>query len=358
MSKMAQLGMEVPIGTLEGELKKLWEADEASTNASLMNLAVYSEDPEALGRNSELIRDLTREHACRAILIAMDRKASEAEISAWITAHCHLSHGSKSVCCEQLAFLLRGKAVGRLRNTVFAHLASDLPLVFWWQGELSDLFEAPLYRMIDRFVFDSTEWSDPKRGFERIRAAADDAKHRIVMQDLAWTRTYHYRLALAGLYDDLVAQRALGEVSEVRLVAHPGQRTSALQMVAWLATQAGWRQGLELGLAAERAAGCDECFVMESEEGKVVTIRIEWDEGGAPLGLVELKAPECVVRVSRERGATHLLQQLECPGHAIELSGPADGDLSAELLADQLSRGGKNALFRKVWPAFFELLEV
>jgi len=30
--------------------------------------------------------------------------------------------------------------------------------------------------------------------------------------------------------------------------------------------------------------------------------------------------------------------------------------LSADLVADQLSRGGKNSLFRKVWPVFFDLL--
>ena len=65
----AHLGMEVPIGSIEKELKKLWEADQASTNASLMNLAIYSEDPDSLQRNSLAIGELTREHSCRAILI-------------------------------------------------------------------------------------------------------------------------------------------------------------------------------------------------------------------------------------------------------------------------------------------------
>lgn len=39
------LGMPVEVGAIDGELKKLWEADEASTNASLMNFLVYTEDP-------------------------------------------------------------------------------------------------------------------------------------------------------------------------------------------------------------------------------------------------------------------------------------------------------------------------
>ena len=353
----AALGLEVPVESIDGELRKLWEADEASTNASLMNLALYSEDPESLRSNSEAALQLTREHACRALLIAMDRKAPEASIRSWITAHCHLAHGKKSVCCEQLAFLLSGKATGRLRNTVFAHMASDLPLVFWWQGELSGIFEERLYRMIDRLIVDSSSWADPVAGFERLEEALTDARHRMVLQDLSWTRTYHFRLSVAALFDDLVAQRALGEVNAVRIVAQPAHRTSALMMLAWLATQAGWRTGLELGLAAERAGGCEECFVFESRDGGSITARVEWDEEAAPLGVVEIKAPGCTVSVRREPGAGYLQQRLECPGHVVTQSGPADADSHWELVADQLSRGGRNSLFQKVRPTFMELLE-
>lgn len=353
----AALGLEVPVGSIDGELRKLWEADEASTNASLMNLAFYSEDPESLTRNSEAAQSLTTQHACRALLIAMDREAPEASIRSWITAHCHLAHGRKSVCCEQLAFLLSGVATGRLRNTVFAHMASDLPLVFWWQGELSDIFSESLYRMIDRLVVDSSEWADPRASFARIGVAMADVHKRMVVQDLAWTRTYHFRLAVAALFDDLVAQRAINEIDSVRIVAHPGHRTSGLMLLAWLATQARWRTGLELGLAAERAAGCDECFTYESPEGRAITARIEWDEASAPLGLLEIKAPGCLVSVRREPGAAYLQQYLECPGHVVRQSGPADADDDSALVADQLSRGAKNSLFRKVWPAFIELLE-
>lgn len=352
----AALGVEVPVGSIDGELRKLWEADEASTNASLMNLALYSEDPGSLTRNSEAALQLTKEHACRALLIAMDREAPETSIRSWITAHCHLAHGKKSVCCEQLAFLLSGKAVGRLRNTVFAHMASDLPLVFWWQGELSNIFEERLYRMIDRLIVDSSTWVDPLVGFERLGEAVSDARHRMVLQDLSWTRTFHFRLSLAALFDDLVAQRALKEVETVRIVAQSKHRISALMLLGWLVTQAEWRMGLELGLAAERAAGYDECFVFETREGRSVTARIEFDEEAAPLGLLELNAPGCLVSVQREAGSIYLQQRLECPGHKLSQSGPADADTDWEVVADQLSRGGKNSLFEKVCPAFLDLL--
>lgn len=356
-SQFSDLGREVQVGSIEIELKRLWEADKASTNASMMNLAIYSEDPSSLIENSEAIQSLTREHACRAILIGRDREASDTRIRAWITAHCHLAHGKKSVCCEQLSFLMGGWAAGRMRNTVFAHLASDLPLIFWWQGELSDLFEPVLYRMIDRFVFDSAEWAEPGESFEKIREAGE-VNEALVLQDLAWTRSNHVRLAVASLFDDLVAQRALGEVNAVRLVAQPGQRTTALLVIAWLATQAEWRIGLELGIAAERAAGCDECYSFESKDGRSITVNVEWDAEGAPISRLEISAPECLVSVWRDSEEDLLHQRLACPGHELCLRGPADPLASADLVADQLSRGGKNGLFRKTWPLFVELLRL
>ena len=68
-----ELGLEVPVSQIEKELRKLWDQDEARTNASLINLVVFSEKPGALLENSAIVRDLTREHACRAILVEIDR---------------------------------------------------------------------------------------------------------------------------------------------------------------------------------------------------------------------------------------------------------------------------------------------
>jgi glucose-6-phosphate dehydrogenase assembly protein OpcA len=345
-----ELGLEVPVGEIDRELRKLWEADEASTNASLMNLAVYTEEPANLRSNSERIRDLTREHACRAILIGMDREGPETQVQAWITAHCHLAHGRKSVCCEQLAFLLKGRAVGRMRNTVFAHLASDLPLVFWWQGDLSEIFEERLYRVIDRFVFDSSEWTAPREGFERIREAIANAGDRMVTQDLSWTRTYHFRTSVAAMFDDPVAQRALPGVSAVRITGHPANRISALMMLAWLAGQAGWRPALH-----PPADEGGERVVFESRDRREIRAEITWDAHAAPLALLEIAGPECTVSVRRCRNEASLCRRIESVGHVIEQSGPADGLEPEELVADQLSRGGKNSLYLKTLPVFTKL---
>lgn len=357
LSMHPELGREVSVGSIDKELRKLWEEDEARTNASLINLAVYSEVPGALEKNSEAVRELTAEHACRALLIGIDRSAPEASIQAWITAHCHLSHGMKSVCCEQISFALTGKATGRLRNTVFAHLASDLPLIFWWQGELSPIFEDRLYSLVDRFVFDSVDWSDPKESFGRIHEAIESATKDLVVQDLAWTRSYQFRVSIAALYDDPLVLAALPKVEQVEIIHHPANRGTALQILAWLAVQAGWRDGVELNLAVDRHSGNKEGFSFEGPGGISIAATLTADENAAPLGLVSLQGGGVTLSVKRDAGDSHLMRRIECSGHLVEAPGPVDPDDSVGLIGEQLSRGGKNSLFQKILPRFRQLLE-
>lgn len=350
------LGKEVAIGSIDRELRQLWEQDQASTNASLINLAVYSEAPGALERNSENIRELTREHACRAILIGIDRAAEEASIRAWITAHCHLAHGRKSVCCEQISFALTGRATGRLRNTVFAHLNSDLPLVLWWQGELSPLFTERFYSLLDRLIVDSSEWKDSAASFAVIEEAIQTSSKTMLLHDLEWTRTYCFRLAIAALFDDPLAQNALPQISDVKITYHPQHRNAALQILAWLATQAGWRAGMELDLAVERRDGNRQGFSFESKEGVAIRGVLIADEKSAALGSVVITAGDVEVSVQCERGAKHVQRRLKASCGTHDSLGPAEADDSADLVGDQLSRGGKNSLFLKILPKFRELL--
>lgn len=346
------LGIEVPVEKIERELRQLWEVDDARTNASLINLAVYSEAKGALATNSDMIREITREHSCRALLIGLDKNIEETSVRAWITAHCHLAHGQKSVCCEQIAFHLTGHSTGRFRNTIFAHLQSDLPLIFWWQGNLSDMFSESLYRRIDRLVIDSSGWDDVIVQFTRINEAIRQVN--LVVQDLAWTRTYHFRLAIASLYDDLIAAESLKNVSKVKIITNPKHFASGLQLLAWFAEMSGWKRTQDLISDQEDSGSYRFC----TREGNIVDAELTLEESSAPIGKIEVISGGVTVCVSREAGGKHLHHQLICDEHVIDIHGPADGDSSAELLADQLSRGGKNSLFKKILPTFFGMLEL
>ena len=341
IDKFAELGIEVPISEIDFELRKLWEQDDARTNASLMNLVVYTETPGGLLENSRIINNLTRDNACRAILVEIASEEA-ASIRAWITAHCHLSHGRKSVCCEQISFRLTGRVTGRFRNTVFAHLNSDLPLIFWWQGELSDVFTERLASVMDRLIVDSSSWSQPQISFAHILEVLA-ANPSLVVQDLAWTRCWQYRVGIASLFEDKVAQSSLDSIDQIRIKHSPSNRNTALQILAWLTVQAGWKH-------------CGN-FIFESKMGREIEVKVESCIDSAPLGLVELSSDKATVRVSHEKNSIHLLREIEAGDYHVTSLAPADPEASADLVGQQLSRGGKNSLFIKILPMFLELLK-
>jgi glucose-6-phosphate dehydrogenase assembly protein OpcA len=341
-----ELGLEVPVSQIDRELHRLWEQDEARTNASLMNLAVYSEKPGALLENSAIIRILTREHACRAILVEVNRAESRPGLRAWITAHCHLAHGRKSVCCEQIAFYLTGKVTGRFRNTVFAHLNSDLPLVFWWQGELSDIFAERLVSVMDRLIIDSSTWADPAASFRRI-AEESHSNSDLILHDHEWTRTWQFRLGVAGVFDDPAAQQALPDIGRVEITHHPAHRNAALQLLAWLAVQAGWK---------DREAGTGS-FTFESPGGRIIEAVLRQNPDAPALSSLVLRAGGRSAHLSQAAGATHVERRIEAPGYQVVSLAPADPASPEQLVALQLARGGKNSLFRKILPRFQQLLD-
>jgi glucose-6-phosphate dehydrogenase assembly protein OpcA len=339
-----ELGIEVSIASIDGELRKLWEQDEARTNASLMNLVVYSEKPGALLENSAIIRDLTREHACRAILVGIDRAEPEPSLRAWITAHCHLADGRKSVCCEQIAFHLTGRVTGRFRNTVFAHLNSDLPLVFWWQGELSEILTERLVSVMDRLVIDSSSWVNPAASFAMIEEASQ-ANPDLVIQDHAWTRSWQFRVGIASLFDDPAAQQALPEIHSVEIVHHPDHRNSALQILAWLAVQAGWKDHLS-----------DGALAFESSAGLVISVVLRAETASPPLAAVMICAGATTVQVTQKVDSSHVERHVESAAYRATSLSPIDPVTPAELVAIQLARGGRNSLYQKILPRFRKML--
>lgn len=340
-----ELGLEVAVSSIDKELRKLWEQDEARTNASLMNLVVYSEKPGALMENSAIIRNLTREHACRAILVEINRAEPLPSLRAWITAHCHLAHGRKSVCCEQIAFYLTGKVTGRFRNTVFAHLNSDLPLVFWWQGELSEILTERLVAVMDRLIIDSSSWADPAASFRRIEETSQ-INTDLILQDHAWTRTWQFRVGVASIFDDPAAQHVLPDIDTIEITYHPNHRNSCLQLLAWLAVQARW---------LDRPASDGFCF--ESANVKSIPVILREDPAAPPLSALILRAGNKSAHITQAAGAAHVERRIDAPGYQVTSLSPVDPTSPEELVALQLARGGKNSLFQKILPRFRQLLE-
>src|SRR5881398_4233236 len=237
------LGLPVEVSKIDQELKKLWqESQGAATRASLVNLAVYSEDAGSLNKNTQLMAKITENHACRAIVIEADCKAQENRVESWISAHCHVSRaGSKQVCSEQISFLLRGGCTTLLPSIVFSHLDTDLPVYLWWQEEFCDPMDPQLWAWVDRVIYDSQGWEDFSAQMHLLESAEQEANQRTVLCDLNWTRLDNVRFALAQFFDHPASHHHFAKINSVRIDFAPGFRSTAVLFAGWLAAQLNWR---------------------------------------------------------------------------------------------------------------------
>jgi len=226
---VSEPGLAVEIGRIDQELGRLWESSgDTKTRASLLNLVIYTEEPEALDSNTELISTIATQHACRAILILADPQAATSGARAWISAHCHLAgKGGHQICSEQITFRLDGESAASLPNIVFSHLDSDLPLCFWSQAEFREPLDEQLWSWVDRLIFDSATWKHPAGQFALTRKILSLADGNIVLCDLNWTRLHPWRFALANIFDHSAALACLPKITKIRIECAHGERVKA-----------------------------------------------------------------------------------------------------------------------------------
>jgi glucose-6-phosphate dehydrogenase assembly protein OpcA len=331
------LGQEVAPNRVNAALRELWGVKDASkTRASLMNFVIYTEDAAKLERYTAALGAITREQSCRAMLVA-NTPAGGPDARAWVTAHCQLYDGKRSVCCEQLSFALPEAGADEVANIVFANVESDLPLVMWWQAELSEVFSERLYSVMDGLIIDSCSWKDPRTGFAALETALASKITRFAFGDLAWMRSHALRNALATAAQD---QRLLAEMpamNQLTLTHAPGARVTALLYAAWVGTQLGC------------AAGGREPQLMR-KEGADIHVKLVEAGAGCALQSVELSGPKASVAIRRESGSRFVRAAASFGGAGREDLLPADLQSDAELITEQLSRLGGTSRYLRVLP--------
>jgi glucose-6-phosphate dehydrogenase assembly protein OpcA len=332
------VGLPVDIDNISRELKRLWqEGEKVMTRASLMNLAVYSEEKNSLPNNTRLMSEITRNHACRAIVIEADPGAIGGGVEAWVSAHCHFGQaGSKQICSEQISFSLHGSCAGLLPNIVFSHLDSDLPFYLWWQGALHDPMDAQLWAWVDRFIYDSRNWENFESQMRLVESAQEEARQRIVLCDLNWTRLDKIRMAIAQFFDHPASHHHFSKIKTGQIYFAPEFRSTALLLVGWLAAQLKWQPQkandttqlqffnpdgvkIEIGMQERRGHGIDEVVIATSE--------MEFSVRHARCG--------DLLEVSRGKPQQTQLTQLM----------PAQSDDPVHLMTQELFRGGAHRVY-------------
>src|SRR6476646_10177825 len=332
------LGLPVAIDRIDRELKKLWsEGEGAMTRASLMNLAVYSEEPDSLNRNTQLLARITENHACRAIVIGADPRAKNDRMEVWISAHCHISRaGTKRVCSEQISFLLEGATAKFLPSIVFSQLDSDLPLYLWWQSEFAEPMDAQLWSWIDRLIYDSQSWRDFNAQMRLVETAQREAKQRIVLCDLNWTRLVRFRLAFAQFFDHPSSHHHFREIESGTIVFGKHFRSTAILFVGWLAAQLGWK--IRNGTGRDR-------IELENSTRRTVQIQLK-ENGDAPIGSFVAHSSEIRFEIILASGGD-LLEVCrgklgEAPARQVLPSAEND---PVKLMSEELMRGGPHHVY-------------
>jgi glucose-6-phosphate dehydrogenase assembly protein OpcA len=332
------LGLPVEVSKIDQELKKLWQENEgAATRASLVNLAVYSEDTGSLSRNTQLMAKITENHACRAIVIEADCKAQENRVEAWISAHCHVSRaGSKQVCSEQISFLLKGGCTSLLPSIVFSHLDSDLPFYLWWQEDFREPMDPQLWAWVDRVIYDSQCWEDFNAQMHLLESAEQEANQRIVLCDLNWTRLDNVRFALAQFFDHPASHHHFAKIKSVRIDFAPGFQLTAVLFAGWLAAQLDWQ--------SEKTDVANKLSFV-SPSGRKIELELR-ERPGEPLGQVTMATPDVEFLVAHAK-CGDLLEVSRGKPHEKRMPQlmPAGKNDPVSLMSEELMRGGPHHVY-------------
>ncbi len=348
----SSVGTRVDPEKIDKELKLLWESSEgATTRASLINLAIYSEANDALQRNSMLLQDITRDHACRAIVIAANRGAQESRVQSWINAHCHISRaGAKQICSEAISFSLEGRAVDQITKVVFSHLDSDLPLFFWWQGELRELDDKRFWGHVDRLFVDSADWRSPGQQVRLIHQICEQSPKTLI-RDLNWTRFVYLREATAQFFDLPAAVEQIPALNELTVWHAEGARLTSFLFIGWLASLFGWKLDR---YNMERTE-----LTMKNAEGGEITVKTS-PASGAWEGIVSvhLAGPGSHFDIRCEdSSARHYITKMQLPGQQeFTRIMPMGSKKAVDLMNEELARASRSRAYPKALEAIQELL--
>ena len=109
-----------------------------------------------------------------------------------------------------------------------------------------------------------------------VETAQREAKQRIVLCDLNWTRLVRFRLAFAQFFDHPGSHHHFREMKNGSITFGNAFRSTAILFVGWLGAQLGWE------IRGEKNA---EKIELENSDGKTVRIQLQ-EKGDAPIALV------------------------------------------------------------------------
>jgi Glucose-6-phosphate dehydrogenase subunit len=241
-------GEDVSISAIERELARLRTASggaSAELRTSVMTHVAWV-PLEWKQAALDTLAGLAERHPSRAIVLLPDPEGDD-RLDAEVSLQCFPLHGQeRHVCSEVIVLHLRGTMTRSPASIVQPLLITSLPFFLRWRGRppFEEDYYEELVDIVDRLIVDSAEWDDVPEAYRSLEACFG----RTAVSDIAWSRTFHWRRALADRWPG---------IADVQELAVTGPLADAALLAGWLRS----RLGRDVRLAHEPAEAVERVAV-------------------------------------------------------------------------------------------------
>jgi len=236
--------------SIEKDLAELWKAgpDDKTQELGLQrvyttNLVAYASDHDEGYRVEQILNDLAEKHPGRYILVRPAADMTEAPLRYFISGHCLFGAGrEKRVCCDLIKLVAKPEVIENLYGFTFSLLTPDLPVEFWWPGDLpyENAFFEKMAQESNRVWVDSSKFKKPVQSLARLAAFWHSRYPHTFLGDLNWIRIQRWRSLIAELFDGDWS-KSLKDIRQVTIEYGEGtQPTRSFFLACWLASQLDW----------------------------------------------------------------------------------------------------------------------
>jgi glucose-6-phosphate dehydrogenase assembly protein OpcA len=178
--------------------------------------------PEWVEAAEDVLTGLAERHPSRTIVLVPEPEKEDG-LEAQVDVEVFPSGEGRQICAETIRVRLGGRRASAPASVVQPLFLPDLPVFLRWRGVPSfgsEPFES-LIGVVDRLIVDSTEWKELPSSYAELTRVFD----RVVVSDIAWSRTSRWRRQLASLWP---------EIRDVERIRVTGTAAQSLLLAGWL----------------------------------------------------------------------------------------------------------------------------
>ena len=216
-----------------------------------------------------VLKELTPMHPGRYIMLCAAAETEAEPLHHQVSVHCvYNPERRQQICCDLVTLQAKSGFMEELYGLTLSLLVSDLPVEFWWLGDLP--LTSPIFRKLaadaDRVWVDSSRFARPPEALALLASSWERTFPGTVLADLNWVRFARWRHLIAELFDGEWTPY-LWQIRELTIEYGEGRPpTRGFLLTCWMAARLGWRYG------GGPLAEFPERIEFESDHGPVTVV--------------------------------------------------------------------------------------